>query len=305
MNDLGELSLQLCHLLQSQGGDPAAGGPAAGDPAAGGCALRWALDDGRWIGSHFEACQQRWVLGVGCATQLQEAGARARLEQALLRVGHASRWARQQTGWGNGQEIELVDCDFPARPAQLTAAAVEDQLQALLSQLDALAAGRPAALAITALAQPHGRCGCGCAQAFSARMHALDATRQPGSTAALELLFDEHFPLRIGLHPRSHHWVLEAFVGDAAALAEPLRRSLVATLLLVNGAVLGRRLLVCSLDGSDRVVVISRWHLDWALQTSVLDWLEYSLRQARRIRALTAAIAMQAAPVDSDARSWP
>jgi len=304
MNDLDDLSLQLCHLLQSQGGEPAAGDPAAGVPAAGGPAQRCALDGGGWIGWHFQACPQRWVLGAGCATDLLQADVRARLEQALLRVGHASRWARQQTGWSKGHEIELVDCDFPAWPAQLTAAAVEDQLQALLSQLDALAADRPATPQIDA-GQPYSRRACGCAQAFSTRMQALDAMRQPGSIAPQELLLDDQLPLRIALHPRSHHWVLEAFVGGAAALAEPLRRSLVAALLAVNGAVLGGRTLVCSLDASDRVVVISRWHLDWAAQVPVLDWLEYSLRQAGRIRAVVAAIAMQAAPPDCDARSWP
>jgi hypothetical protein len=40
-------------------------------------------------------------------------------------------------------------------------------------------------------------------------------------------------------------------------------------------------------------VVLSRWHLDWAAQTPLLDWLDYSTRQARRIRAAVAAIAMQ------------
>lgn len=292
MNDLGELSRQLCELLQSPGG-PAAGGPVAGDPAQ--C---HALEDGRWVGWHFQACRQRWLLGVGCATQLLEAGRRARLEEALLRVGHASRWGRQQAGLGSSQQAELVDCDFPPWPAQLTAAAVQDQLQALLDQFDLLAAGHGAAPARDLAAgngAVHAR-GCGCARAFSVRMRALDAERAPGSIAAQELLFDDQLPLRITLHPRSHHWVLEAFVWDAAVLSGPLRRALVSTLLHINAAVRDGRALVCSLDGADRVVVLSRWHLDWAAQASVLDWLDYSLRQARRIRGVCAAIALHEAP---------
>ena len=282
MKDLGELSGQLCALLQRQDGTAAPG------------AQRWALDEGRWVAAHFQPWQQRWRLGVGCATELLEAGRRARLEEALLRVGHASRWGRQQVGMGVEREIELVDCDFPLWPAQWTPAAVQDQLQTLSAQIDALAAGR-------AQAAPQTRDGwharaCGCARAFSVRMRTLDATRPPGSIAPQELLFDEHLPLRITLHPRSHHWVLEAFVGSAAGLDGVLRRALVSTLLHINAAVQGGRTLVCSLDGADRVAVLSRWHLDWAGQVPVLDWLDYSLRQARRIRAVCAAIALQEAP---------
>ncbi|MEG1454358.1 MAG: hypothetical protein RSC66_02110 [Comamonas sp.] len=297
MNDLAELAPALCRLLRNQGAAPAP------DPDMNG-ALRCALGGGRWVALHFQA-QQRWLLGVGCATGMWDPARRARVEEALLRVGHDSRWGLQQTGLGDGQGLQLVDCDFCAAPAQLTAAAVEQQLQALLGQLDALAEGDDMApgAPLERCAAP--RRACGCAQAFSTRMQALDAMRQPGSIAPQELLLDDQLPLRIALHPRSHHWVLEAFVGGAAALAEPLRRSLVAALLAVNGAVLGGRTLVCSLDASDRVVVISRWHLDWAAQVPVLDWLEYSLRQAGRIRAVVAAIAMQAAPPDCDARSWP
>lgn len=292
MNDLGELSRQLCELLQSQGG------PAAGGPAAGASSQRCALENGRWVGWHFQSWQQRWRLGVGCATPLLESRARARLEDALLRVGHASRWGRQQAGLGSSQEAELVDCDFPVWPAQLTPAAVEDRLQALLKQFDRLAAGRSAAPASERAAQgcaAHAS-GCGCARAFSARMRTLDETRAPGSMAALELLFDDQLPLRIALHPHSHHWVLETFVWDAAALDGPLRRALVSTLLHINGAVRDGRALVCSLDDADRVVVISRWHLEGAAQVSVPDWLGYSLRQARRIRGVCAAIALHEPP---------
>lgn len=297
MNDLAELSRQLCPLLQSPG-----------DGAAGRTADRRALDDRRWVGWYFQAWQQRWLLGVGCATDLLEAGRRARLEEALLRVGHASRWGRQQAGQGGGQEVELVDCDFPAWPAQLTAAAVQALLQALLDQLDTLAAGRGAAPAggVAAGRSAAPARACSCARAFSARMQALDAARPPGSMAALELLFDDHLPLRIALHPRSHHWVLEAFVWNAGGLDRPLRRALVSTLLHINATVRDGRALVCSLDGADRVVVISRWHLDWAAlgwatsgggaQAPLLDWLDYSLRQARRIRGVCAAIALQQAP---------
>ncbi|WP_159911574.1 hypothetical protein [Pantoea sp. 18069] len=284
MNDIADLAPSLCSLLQRQGGDAASGAADRG-------ALRCALDGGRWIGLHLQAEQQRWLVGVGCATDRLEEGVRARFEEALLRVGHESRWGLQQTGLGDGQDVELVDCDFPAAPAQLTAAAVEDQLQMLLAGLDALATGRPA---LPGAPQPRsGTMACGCAQAFNARMQALDASRPPGSTAAQDLLLEEQLPVRISLHPRSHHWVLEAFVGNAGALAGPLRRSLVSALLLINGAVLGGRALVCSLDGSDRVVVISRWHPDWAVRTPLLAWLDYSTRQARRIRAAAAAIAMQ------------
>ncbi|MEG0226179.1 MAG: hypothetical protein RR720_20420 [Comamonas sp.] len=285
MNDLAELAPALCRLLQNQGA------AVAPDPDTG-AALRCALGRGRWVDLHFQAQQQRWLLGVGCASGMWDAARRARSEEALLRVGHASRWGLQQTALGDGQGLQLVDCDFCAAPAQLTAAAVEQQLQALLGQLDAVAEGDD-----MAPGAPLERCAaprpdCGCAQAFRARMQALDASRAPRSVAAQELLLEPQLPVRISLHPCSHHWVFEAFVGDASVLAGPLRRSLVAALLLVNGAVLTGRLLVCSLDGCDRVVVISRWHLDWAAQMPLLDWLDYSTRQAQRIRAAVAAIAM-------------
>lgn len=286
MNDLAELAPALCRLLQSQGA------AAAPDPEMG-AALRCALDHGRWVDLHFQAQQQRWLLGVGCATGMWDAARRARIEEALLRVGHDSRWGQPQIGLGDGRGLQLVDCDFPAAPAQLTVAAMERQLQALLGQLDALAEGRDMdAGAPVARGAAHAPL-CGCLQAFSGRMQALDASRAPRSVAALELLLEPQLPVRISLHPCSHHWMFEAFVGDAAVLAGPLRRSLVAALLLVNGAVLTGRPLACSLDGCDRVVVISRWHLDWAAQTPLLDWLDYSTRQALRVRAAVAAIAMQ------------
>lgn len=289
MKDLGELSEQLCGLLQRHEGTAAVG------------AQRCGLDDRHWVAWHFQSWQQRWRLGVGCATELLQAGGRARLEEALLRVGHASRWGCQQAGMGGGREIELVDCDFALWPARLTPAAVQDQLQALSAQLDALVAGRTEA-APPAQSGWHAP-ACGCARAFSARMRTLDATRPPGSTAPQELLFDEHLPLRITLHPRSHYWVFEAFVGSAAGLDGALRRALVSTLLHLNAAVQDGRALVCSLDGADRVVVLSRWHLEWDARAPLLDWLDYSLRQARRIRAVCAAIALQEAPPDANTGS--
>lgn len=285
MNDLAELAPALCRLLRNQGAAPAP------DPDMNG-ALRCALGGGRWVALHFQA-QQRWLLGVGCATGMWDPARRARVEEALLRVGHDSRWGLQQTGLGDGQGLQLVDCDFCAAPAQLTAAAVEQQLQALLGRLEALAEGRDIDAGVPVARGAAPLPVCGCLQAFSARMQALDASRAPRSVAAQELLLEPQLPVRISLHPCSHHWVFEAFVGDASVLAGPLRRSLVAALLLINGAVLTGRLLVCSLDGCDRVVVISRWHRDWAAQTPLLDWLDYSTRQARRIRSAVTAIAMQ------------
>lgn len=285
MNDLAELAPALCRLLRNQGAAPAP------DPDMDG-ALRCALGGGRWVALHFQA-QQRWLLGVGCATGMWDPARRARVEEALLRVGHDSRWGLQQTGLGDGQGLQLVDCDFCAAPAQLTAAAVEQQLQALLGRLEALAEGRDIDAGVPVVRGAAHAPVCGCLQAFSARMQALDASRAPRSVAAQELLLEPQLPVRISLHPCSHHWVFEAFVGDASVLAGPLRRSLVAALLLINGAVLTGRLLVCSLDGCDRVVVISRWHRDWAAQIPLLDWLDYSTRQARRIRSAVTAIAMQ------------
>lgn len=286
MNDLADLAGALSRLLRSQGA------AAAPDPDQG-AALRCALDSGRWVDLHFEAQQQRWLLGVGCATGMWDQVRRARVGEALLRVGHDSRWGAPQIGLGDCQGLQLVDCDFRAAPAQRTAAAMEQQLQALLDRFDALAEGRDIdACASVVRAAAHAPV-CGCLQAFSARMQALDASRAPRSVAAQELLLEPQLPVRISLHSCSHHWVFEAFVGDASVLAGPLRRSLVAALLRVNGAVLTGRPLACSLDGCDRVVVLSRWHLDWAAQTPLLDWLDYSTRQARRIRAAVAAIAMQ------------
>lgn len=301
MNDLGTLSPQLCQVLQSHPGQAA---QECATPAT----LHCALDGGRRIGLHFLAQQQRWRLGVGCVCDWLDEDARARLEEALLRVGHASRWGLQQAGLGDGQALSLVDCDFPRAPAQLTAAGVEEHVHALLAQLDALAGG-VAAEPVAAHAHPrrpgYGAAACDCARAFSAQMQALDAGRRPGSIAPQELLLDEHLAMRIALHPHSHHWVIEAFAWNAALLAGPLRRSLVSALLHINGAALGGRQIICSLDDSDSVVLISRWHADWAAQTPPRAWLDYSLQQARRIRAAAAAIAMQGAPSDADSAGPP
>ena len=303
MNDLGDFSPQLCRLLQSHGGD-------AAPESATGATLHRAVDGGRRIELHFQAWQQRRRLGVGCACARLDGTERARLEDALLRIGHASRWGLQQAGLGDAQGLSLVDCDFPRAPAQLTAAAVESHVLALRAQFDALASGAAAPADRFALGPSPWRMGggapaCDCARAFSAQMQALDVSRRPGSIAAQELLFDGNMPMRIALHPRSHHWVVEAFVWNAAALAGPLRRSLVSALLHINAMALGGRPIICSLDDSDRVVLISRWHPDWAAQTSVLAWLDYSLRQARRIRAAAQAIAMQGSPQDSATGSRP
>ncbi len=301
MNDLASLSQQLCLVLQSHQDQ-------AAQELATGATLYCALDGERRIGLHFQAPQQRWRLGVGCACDRLEAGVRARLEEALLRVGHASRWGLQQVGLGDDQGVSLVDCDFPRAPAQLTASAVEEHVHVLLAQLDALAWAAPEAL-VAADRCPWrmggGAPACDCAHGFSVQMQALDACRRPGSTAPQELLLDERLPLRISLHPRSHHWVIEAFAWDAAALAGPLRRCLVSALLHINAMALGGRQIICSLDDSDRVVLVSRWHPDWAAQSSALAWLDYSLQQARRIRAAAQAIAMQDMPQDSSTGSRP
>lgn len=286
MNDLDKLSQQLCHVLQSQQ-DQAAQERAA--QATQYCAL----DGERRIGLHFLAQPQHWGLGVGYACDRLDEDARAQLEEALLRVGHASRWGLQQAGLGNGQGVSLVDCDFPRVPAQLTASAVQEHVHSLLAQLDALVCGVAAHARPCPWREGRGAPACDCARAFSAQMLALDAGRRPGSIAPQELLLDGDLPLRLALHPRSHHWVLEAFAWNAAQLVGPLRRSLVSALLHINGAALGGLQIICSLDDSDSVVLISRWHPDWTAQTSLLAWLDYSLQQARRIRAAAAAIAMQ------------
>ncbi len=298
MNDLGNLSQQLCRVFQSHP-DKAA------QTLAMQAMLHCALDGGLRIALHFQAPQQRWRLGVDCACDRLAEGARARLEEALLRVGHASRWGLQQTGLGDGRSIGLVDCDFPRAPAQLTASAVEDHVHSLLAQFDALASGVAADSRSSPWREGGGAQACDCARAFSARMQALDACRRPGSIAPQELLLDGDLPLRISLHPRSHHWVHEAFAWNAAELAGPLRRCLVSVLLHINGVALEGRQIICSLDDSDRVVLISRWHPDWAARTGQLAWLDYSVQQARRIRAAAAAIAMQGAPPDSGIGSKP
>lgn len=296
MNDLGNLSQQLCRVLQSQ---PAPAAQECATPAP----LHCALDGERCLGLHFLAQPQRWRLGVGCACDRLDEGARARLEEAVLRVGHASRWGLQQVGLGDDEGVSLVDCDFPRVPAQLTASAVEAHLQVLQAQLDALVRG--VAAAPVAADSGHGAAACDCARVFSAQMQVLDAGRRPGSIAPQELLLDDHLVLRIALHPHSHHWVIEAFAWDAALLAGPLRRSLVSALLYINAAALEGRQIICSLDDSDHVVLISRWHADWAAQTSPLVWLDYSVQQARRIRAAAAAMAMQDAPSGADSGAPP
>lgn len=290
MHDLGDLSQQLCRLFQSQG-------TGAAPASVGGATLCCAADGGQRIELHFQAPSQRWQLGVGCTATMQE----ARANEALLRIGHASRWCGQQAGLAGleeGQGLSLVDCDFPSAPAQLTPAVVENHLRALLAELDALTAGAaamprdPVALAGSGQ-RGHDAPACRCTQAFSAQMQRLDVGRLPGSSAPQELLLDGGLPLRISLQPRHHHWVIEAFAGSAASLGGPLRQGLVSALLHINRATLGGRQIICSLDTGDRLLLISRWHADWNARLGWPSWLAYTVQQARRIRAAAAAIAMQ------------
>lgn len=127
---------------------------------------------------------------------------------------------------------------------------------------------------------------------FSAQMHLLDPEREPGSLAPLELLLDDHLPLRITLHPGNRHWVVEAFAYDAVAILGPLRSSLVKTLLQINAAALEGEQIICTLDHTDLVVVMTRWAAQEADPGQFLPWLHYSVSQARRIREAVRAIAM-------------
>jgi len=136
---------------------------------------------------------------------------------------------------------------------------------------------------------------------FSAQMQLLDPERAPGSLAPLELLLDDHLPVRITLHPDSRHWVVEAFAYDAVAILGPLRRSLVKTLLQINAAALEGEQIICTLDGTDLVVVMTRWAVQEADSSQFLPWLEYTVDQARRIREAVRAIAMHG---DEMAFAW-
>lgn len=129
------------------------------------------------------------------------------------------------------------------------------------------------------------------ASAFSAQMQALDPSRAPGSLAPLELLLDDGLPLRVTLHPGHGHWLIEACAYDAVAIHGPLRRSLIGTLLQINAAALDRQQLLCTLDTSDLVVVMTRWQGSEA-DGAFLAWLDFTADQARRIREVVRAIAM-------------
>lgn len=128
-------------------------------------------------------------------------------------------------------------------------------------------------------------------KAFAAQMHELDAGREPGSLQPLELLLAD-LPLRIALHPESGHWVVEVVVYDAANIQGPLRRSLIRTLLQINGAAIEGRQIICTLDRSDRVVLMTRWSAEVADPQAFLPWLDYTVSQARRIQEAVQAIAM-------------
>jgi len=141
--------------------------------------------------------------------------------------------------------------------------------------------------------------------AFSAQMQALDPERAPGSVQPLELLLDDGLPLRVTLHPDNQHWLIEAYAYDAVAIHGPLRRSLVSTLLQINAAALDGRQILCTLDASDLVVVMTRWPgaaqgaeggaegcAEGGAADGFLSWLEYTAGQARRIREAVRAIAM-------------
>ena len=136
------------------------------------------------------------------------------------------------------------------------------------------------------------------ALSFSAQMQALDPSRTPGNVQPLELLLDDGFPLRITLHPDNRHWVIEAFAYDAVAIHGPLRRSLVKTLLRINAAALEGRQIICTLDQSDLVVLMTRWPAEGSDPNDFIPWLEYTVTQARRIREAVRAIAMHGDGLD-------
>lgn len=135
------------------------------------------------------------------------------------------------------------------------------------------------------------------ASAFSAQMQTLDPERAPGSLQPLELLLDDALPLRVTLHPGNQHWLIEAYAYDAVAIHGPLRRNLVSTLLQINAAALDGQQIICTLDASDLVVVMTRWLGSAADGEETgggdfLSWLEYTADQARRIREAVRALAM-------------
>lgn len=129
---------------------------------------------------------------------------------------------------------------------------------------------------------------------FSAEMQALDPARPSGSVQPLELLLDDDLPVRITLHPGLRHWLIEAFVHDAVALYGPLRHSLVHTLLQINEATVHGRHMICTLDHSDLVVLITRWPVPPVEPDGFVAWLEYTVEQARRLReAVRAMVSVQ------------
>ena len=135
--------------------------------------------------------------------------------------------------------------------------------------------------------------------AFSAQMQALDPARAPGSQQPLELLLDDGLPLRVTLHPDDRYWLIEACAYDAVAIHGPLRRCLVSTLLQINGAALDGRQILCTLDASDLVVVVTRWQVAGeGADGDFIAWLEYTAAQARRIREAVRAIAMHGDELD-------
>lgn len=128
--------------------------------------------------------------------------------------------------------------------------------------------------------------------AFSAQMQLLDPAREAGSLQPLELLLDDGLPLRVTLHPDNRHWVIEAFAYDAVAIRGPLRRSLVKTLLQINAAAMEGRQIICTLDRTDLVVLMTRWPFQEGDQGPFVPWLYYTANQARRIREAVRAIAL-------------
>lgn len=130
-------------------------------------------------------------------------------------------------------------------------------------------------------------------RAFSAQMQALDPERAPDSMQPLELLLDDGLPLRVTLHPDNQHWLVEAYAYDAVAIHGPLRHSVVRTLLQINAVALDGRQILCTLDTSDLVVVMTRWPAEEGADPGgFLSLLHYTAAQARRIREAVRAIAM-------------
>jgi len=115
------------------------------------------------------------------------------------------------------------------------------------------------------------------------------------SSRSFALVFDDNLTVNVVLHPDEKKVVTEIFVCDGARLTGPVRNSVVCAMLVLNSAGLCGKPFVCGLDSRDFITLCGSVSLTGLDPEGFADYLDYLLRQARRVRELVRALSFQGA----------